>query len=177
MTRKNDSLLLDAVRTNDLKKAEYQIKNGADLNCEDILSPYRHTPLMTAAREGNLEMIKLLAEHGAILDKKSITGFTALSEAAWFNRIDVVNVLLELGARPDIPNNEGNTALSEAARLGHAELVSLLLKHGASPFTKNNDNLMPVDLTRNPEIKSILLSRYSVLRRLSVWIKSLTRTR
>jgi len=39
MTRKNDSALLEAVRDNDLQAALYHIKNGADINCEDPLSP------------------------------------------------------------------------------------------------------------------------------------------
>jgi len=128
---------------------------------------------MTAARQGNTEMIKLLASYGAILDKKSVTGFTALSEAAWFNRLDTVKLLLELGAKPDIKNNEGNTALCEAARLGHAELVKLLIDYNASPFTVNLDNKTPAELTRNPEIRAMLLNRLSFTKRVIILIRRL----
>ncbi len=167
--------MLEAVRENNLQQVIIHINNGADVNCEDPFSPYKHTPLITAARLGYTDMIKLLVSHGALIDKKSVTGFTALCEASWFNRIDTVKLLLDLGAEPDIQNNEGNTALAEAARLGHYDLVKLLLENNASPEILNFEGSLPAELTKNSEIKKLLIKKMKLTKKVLFWIRNLIR--
>jgi ankyrin repeat protein len=80
---------------------------------------------MAAAINGYAEIVKLLAEYGAILDEKNNDGTTALIFASQNGNNEVVKVLLENGANPDLKDNNGKSALDYA---GNPEIKSLLTK-------------------------------------------------
>jgi uncharacterized protein len=56
------------------------------------------TPLLYAAREGNLDMVRLLLDAGADIDRPSANGTTPLVVATTNNHIDVALHLVERGA-------------------------------------------------------------------------------
>ena len=113
----------------------------------------------TAAVEKNLEVIKLLLNHGASVDLKNKAGDTALTLAAAEGKLDAVKLLLEHGADINTSNGAGDTALTLAAASRRREylggncgdeellmpatvernlsLIKLLLNHGASVDLKN----------------------------------------
>jgi len=84
------------------------------------------TPLMRAAKAGDLVMMALLVEAGADTDRTNAAGETALHIAA--NLPKVVRFLTDEGASPDIKNGKGQSPLEALlkTREPNAESVALL---------------------------------------------------
>jgi len=84
------------------------------------------TPLMRAAKAGDVVMMAVLIEGGADLDRTNGAGDTALHIAA--NLPKVVRFLSDQGASPDIKNAKGQTPLEALlkTRDPNAEAVALL---------------------------------------------------
>ena len=59
----------------------------------DAESPNKTTPLMMAARKGDLPAVKLLVQEGADLDLKNMLGLTAIDFARDANMRDVLHYL------------------------------------------------------------------------------------
>lgn len=78
------------------------------------------TPLIVAARSGDLQAVALLVEYGADVNHRTRTGKTALLEALQMSsRGDVlVNWLLAHGADPDIKGGDGRSARDYAFAFG-----------------------------------------------------------
>src|SRR4051812_17273120 len=69
------------------------------------------TPLILAARQGNLDAVKVLAENGADLNKPAGDGSTAMVVAIQNGHYDVARYLVEKGADINKPNEKGWTPL------------------------------------------------------------------
>lgn len=80
------------------------------------------TPLMFATRYGQLEIIKLLIQNGASLDRNPLHA----AHHSQFSNYQVIKYLLEHGVNPNAPN-----VMVGASSLKLREVVSLLLQHGA----------------------------------------------
>ena len=90
------------------------------------------TPLLFAARHGDIESAKLLLGAGAGVDDAAPTGATPLVVAAHSGQAEFAVFLLDQGADPDAID-AGYTALHAATLRGEERLVEALLKHGAEP--------------------------------------------
>uniref|UniRef100_A0A8C3LMS6 Ankyrin repeat and KH domain-containing protein 1 n=1 Tax=Chrysolophus pictus TaxID=9089 RepID=A0A8C3LMS6_CHRPC len=116
--------------------ADFLIKAGADieLGCS--------TPLMEAAQEGHLELVKYLLTAGANVHATTATGDTALTYACENGHTDVADVLLQAGADLEHESEGGRTPLMKAARAGHLCTVQFLISKGANVnrATANNDH-------------------------------------
>uniref|UniRef100_A0A8C7DY53 Ankyrin repeat and KH domain containing 1 n=1 Tax=Naja naja TaxID=35670 RepID=A0A8C7DY53_NAJNA len=105
--------------------ADFLIKAGADieLGCS--------TPLMEAAQEGHLELVKYLLAAGANVHATTATGDTALTYACENGHTDVADVLLQAGA--DLVRfyllNLLNINCLRTAKGGHTNVVSYLLDY------------------------------------------------
>uniref|UniRef100_A0A2K6FMM4 Ankyrin repeat domain 17 n=1 Tax=Propithecus coquereli TaxID=379532 RepID=A0A2K6FMM4_PROCO len=124
-----------------LEVADFLIKAGADieLGCS--------TPLMEAAQEGHLELVKYLLAAGrkshmtnVIFPCLSVLGanvnrttanndHTVLSLACAGGHLAVVELLLAHGADPTHRLKDGSTMLIEAAKGGHTSVVCYLLDY------------------------------------------------
>ncbi|GAX84017.1 hypothetical protein CEUSTIGMA_g11442.t1 [Chlamydomonas eustigma] len=104
-----------------------------------------YTPLHYAARAGRIEVVKLLLQHGAVVDALTKAGqATPLHRAAALGHTKVVEELISAGANGLLQDSDGETALHKAASAGHVDTCQLLIslfpmtansldKHGKTP--------------------------------------------
>jgi ankyrin repeat protein len=85
----NTSALNTAIRKGDIETVKKFIEYGEDVN----KMSNELTPLMTAARYNQAEIIKVLLSNGADIDAKNEKGFTALKYAELSNAKDAVALL------------------------------------------------------------------------------------
>jgi ankyrin repeat protein len=105
------------------------------------------TALILAARQGDLESVRILVEAGANVNQTSRYGWMPLLTATQNRHYRIGAYLLAHGANPNLPNNGGWTALYlatdnrniesgdypvRAADMDHLEFIKLLLDHGAN---------------------------------------------
>ena len=90
--------LYDAVEAGDLKAAKKQIAAGEDVNQQ---GPGDKTPLIEAARVGNLAMVELLLEAGAEPMLKDGEQESAVLKAAANGHHDVCELLLPLASEDE----------------------------------------------------------------------------
>ncbi len=93
------------------------------------------TPLLFAARHGDVESARLLVAGGADVDDPAPTGATALVVATHSGHGAFAAALLDAGADPNAIG-AGYSALHAAILRGDGSLVETLLKRGADPNTR-----------------------------------------
>src|SRR5712692_4959852 len=93
------------------------------------------TPLLFAARAGDLAAAKLLVTAGADVNDVAADGVRATVLAAHSGNGELVEFLLEKGANPNAAA-AGYTALHAAILRGNKKAVAALLAHGADPNAK-----------------------------------------
>ena len=78
-----------------------------------------------ASLKGHVDVVRMLVEHGADINKAKNTGATPLFMASSKGHVDVVRVLVEQGA--DIAKTWDNkTPLQQARQNNHPEIIHLL---------------------------------------------------
>ena len=132
-----------AIQQDSLEFVKIFLENGADQNF-GCLNEWHHSitqmPSHMAAENGSLEMLKLLAEYGAELNKPDVRkGRTPLHHAAAGGYFHVAEYLLESGADYNSLDSYNMTPLDLASRYGYENIQSLLLKYGAEPATVSAD--------------------------------------
>ena len=137
---------------------ETKIKDGDDLA----------TPLIIAARDGNLDFVKALLRYEANIEARStikidgeaIEDCTALWVAAANGHFDVVRLLIEQNADVDGRTSRNSTPLRAAAFDGHLDIVRCLVENGADVNARNNFNNTPLMITcykGHPNVASYLV--------------------
>ena len=163
-----------------LQVIEQLLNAGANPNLQlKLLPPYRSigsdrgvdgmltigaTPLLRAAKGLDAPAIKLLLEHGAIIDLPNNQGITPVMAAAGLGSVDAdtrgyyttfdvqlrsidsLELLLKAGA--DINAAGGRrmqTPLAAAAYWGWNDVVQYLFDHGAKLDVKDNGGMSPID--------------------------------
>ena len=97
-------------------------------------------PLIQAAREGFLSLIKLLIKRGVDLhEEKDSAGRTPLMWAAYKGHTSVVRFLLEQGVDINAQSQSGRIALMWAIAGGRLNIVRLLVKSGADLNLRDNN--------------------------------------
>ena len=162
--------------TTGLQVAAMLLEKGADVNAQLKLRPqYRNgvfdrggdqvlstgaTPLLLAAKVGDLDAIKLLLKYKPIIDLPNAMGVTPLMAAAGMGHsfnptrgrfktdeqaADSVKLLQEAGATINGHDRNGMTALHSAAEHGWNDTVKVLVADGADLQPKDVKGLTPID--------------------------------
>jgi hypothetical protein len=98
------------------------------------------TPLIGAARDGDVAAIQTLIAHGADPGERGgVNGWPPLMHAVHKNQKAAVAALFDAGADPNERADGGSTALIMAAGYGATDIVRLLLAHGADPRMKDRN--------------------------------------
>ena len=128
---------------------------GADLNAQSTIEEAKKrrgvvykqgenqhtggvTPLVLAARQGNLDAVKVLAESGADLNKGAGDGTTAMVVAVQNGHYDVAQYLVEKGADINKANEKGWTPLYLSVKHRNLETGTIPVpnQHQATDFIK-----------------------------------------
>ena len=122
----------EACRRGNLDKVKKFIEKGYDVNgTNQRLALYGRTPLMYAAGEGRFDVVELLMDYGAEVNKKHYYEPTALHFASERGHFKVVEALLSKGAEIDVEDKNRCTPLMLAAERGHIDILLYLINHGA----------------------------------------------
>mmetsp|Transcript_22576 Transcript_22576/g.51034 ORF Transcript_22576/g.51034 Transcript_22576/m.51034 type:complete len:133 (-) Transcript_22576:264-662(-) len=82
--------------------------------------------LHVAANKGHVQIVSLLLDHKADVNRQNKLGSTALHCAAGYGLVEVVQRLLEAGAVKTVRDLEGKTPCDLAKAYGKTEVVRLL---------------------------------------------------
>jgi ankyrin repeat protein len=85
--------------------------------------PLHLSPLHTAVAAGEIEIARLLLEHGAAVNEAQAEGLTPLHVAAQNGDLAMVELLLAYGADPLARDSEGQTPIELAKAAGHHPVV------------------------------------------------------
>lgn len=114
--------LLEAAARQDVGTAKALLESGVSPNARDY---WGDSPLMTAVRHDNVELVQILLDAGADTEA-SWRGYTPLALAAIMGNVPATRLLLRAGANPNRANVEGDAPLHAAIRKGHAGVVRVL---------------------------------------------------
>jgi uncharacterized protein len=162
--------------TTSLKMIEILLDAGANPNVQlKLFPPYRavgpdrgadmmltmgSTPLLRAAKAGDVGAVHLLLDHGANPNLPNIQGITPLMAAAGLgsNEIDTrgrfktqpdqvacIDLLAKAGADVNAHDNNGSTALHGAALFGYDDVIKDLVAHNADINAKDKKGMTPLD--------------------------------
>lgn len=129
-----------------LDQVKKHLERGADVN-----KPDQHgcTPLMHAARRGQVAVVETLLAAGADPHRVSPKGNHALYDAALGGNPEIVRRLLHAGVDVNVTAAGGLTALMMAALFGKLEAIQCLLDAGADPNLQADNGLTAFDHAKN----------------------------
>ena len=110
------------------------------------------TPLIIAARNGNLVSVKMLLRYKADMEARGTvkiedevgTGCTPLWAAAASGHLDIVKILIERNADVNGRTFSNSTPLRAAAYDGRLDIVSCLVENGADVNARNKSEHTPL---------------------------------
>jgi quinoprotein dehydrogenase-associated probable ABC transporter substrate-binding protein len=125
-----DSELHNATIARDSTRIEYLLKRGAKVDARDT---EQQTPLIVAAKGGDLSVINGLLEYKANPNAQDDDGWTAGMHAVRTNEPKVFRLLGKHKADFNIVNKEGLTALAMAVSDNKANATVAMLDNNANP--------------------------------------------
>ena len=105
------------------------------------------TDLGSAAKAGNIQVMKEFLRDGANINGKNQKELTPLHWAAITGQKKAISLLIQEGATVDSLDGYRSTPLHLAAFFGQEEAVQVLLANGADPNARNKDQSSPRDTT------------------------------
>ncbi len=151
-------------RSKNLNRDDYEAVCSARLATDDLIERIASleikikdgdqitTPLIIAARNGNMDSVKKLLKFKADIeargtveiDDEVIEGCTPLWAAAATGHLDVVELLIERNADVDGRTITNSTPLRAAAYDGRLDIVRCLVENGADVNARNNFENTPL---------------------------------
>ena len=145
--------LSNAVNSNQLEMVENLLQRGVNPN--QLVN--KQTPLVKAAADCQIPIMKVLLENGARADAQKSEAIHGLaggiaSGTDEVKRIEGITMLLQYGANPDAKNKHGLTPLHQFVNQGNEEGIKLLLAYGADVNIKNEQGKSPFDMAKEKNI-------------------------
>jgi ankyrin repeat protein len=151
--------LIRAAEAGDLEACRQAIEKGASPDA----AFGRATALTTAAFFGRREIVDLLLERGAGIDKgDDETGAAALFQSIMGLEPEIARLLVDRGADVNKKTKPGMSALMLAAASKQVDTVAMLVEHGADVGAKDAEDLTPLMYAAEggaPEIAGLLIDR------------------
>jgi ankyrin repeat protein len=138
----------------------------------DLVFTTGATPLLRAARAGDIEAMDLLIKAGAKVDlaverawRDQVGGITPLMAAAGLNNqpndtrgkyktpeqaLAAVKLLIAAGADVNARDDRGNNALIGAVLRGYNDVIKALIEAGADPYAPNNEGKSAAEVAKGP---------------------------
>jgi ankyrin repeat protein len=130
---------------------------------KDIVLAEMYKDVTMKGNDLNVEIVKLLINHGADVNSQDKNGLTALMYAVVKGQYDMAKFLLETGADVSAHAVDGSTALALAVadsgdeanpladriRPGRLEVAELLVKNGADVKARNSKGRTPLMIALN----------------------------
>ena len=138
-----DPLLFTTARNGYRATVDVLLAAKANVNAKNRVGD---TPLMAAALNGHLEIVRKLRTQGADLEPR---GWTPLIYAATGGHDDIVAYLLDQGANIDAQSPNGTTALMMTVREARATTFDLLLRRGADVQHRNENGVSALDWAKH----------------------------
>jgi ankyrin repeat protein len=104
---------------------EFLLKNGAEVNTP-ARNAQKVTSLHGAVARRDVEIVRMLLEHGADPNATQERGFVPLHDAAANGNLELVQLLVKHGARVDAKADDGKTPGDMATERGHKEVAEWL---------------------------------------------------
>jgi ankyrin repeat protein len=122
------------------KVVQALMDEGADISGSEG-APFGQCSLYIAARNGHVEVVKLVAMHDeSLVMARDEYDNSVLDAAARWGNANIVSLLLEKGAPPDA---DDGGAVSSACSVGAHAAVRVFLEHGAQTETKGDGESWP----------------------------------
>jgi ankyrin repeat protein len=159
----------------DLEYIQLLLDSGAEVNARMVESSETRTvftnqwldeegatAFLRASQSGDVDLMRLLLEHGAdpfINTELNVTPLQVAAGIGWVEgvtrehstakTVEAVQLLLDLGVDPNVQADTGRTALHGAAHKGATEVVQLLVEAGARMDVRDYGN---TDNRGSPEL-------------------------
>jgi uncharacterized protein len=148
--------LILALELGQIDTATLLIKNGAHVNQQEKLN--NDFPLHLAAKNGYVEIVQMLCEHGADLKLCRDPGITAFRTAQSNGHTEVMKILLEYEDDINQADTKGKTPLHFAAIHHQTSIMEFLLDNGANPNVAEYNQKTPLFYAiRNNNIEGVKL--------------------
>ena len=140
--------------------ADYYIQwlmmRGFDINNLESRAFNGNTPLLQAALEGDLGVVRRLIEAGADLYAVNNDFNGVFFNACYANSPEIIRAVAEAGGDVNDINEEGTTPLMYAASAGRTACVTTLLECGSDAKMLNEDGFLAVELAANRDVFKLL---------------------
>ena len=118
--------LIVAVYRHNIHLVELLLNHAADPTQAHV--PTGYSALHVASTANLLPAVRLLLDHGAVVDARDATGSTALLVAVEGGYADVVTLLLERGADMQASKDRKSSPFMRAHRLGNLDILYRLMR-------------------------------------------------
>lgn len=153
--------IFEAIESDDEEEVVRLLNDGVNVNFIAHWNGYAYqTPLHVAVRRQSYEIVKLLLEHGADVNRRTFGYLWSPFNLAISGRWDIIALLLDFGAKVDSCGEHQITALHRATTFGRSDVVEKLIQSGANVNAKDSDGksaLFRAAMTENYDLLKFLI--------------------
>ena len=145
----------------DIDIVEKLLDGGVYIDCTTL--PSRMTPLIIAAQENHIHIVKYLISQGADLNAADHNGECSLHVATSYNCPEVLRLLLQHKASHRLGTKAGETLLHYAAQYGNIECLEVLLLFSLEGINPEN-RITGISPTQRFKVKGLTAIEIAELR-------------